>query len=56
VLEQFTREWLRLYPQAKLLAASRDDLPKERRRAFVARAATNDWDAIVCSSDARSWP
>lgn len=47
MLEQVTREWLQLYPQAKLLAASSDDLPRERRRAFVARAATNDWDAIV---------
>lgn len=47
MLEQVTREWLQLYPQARLLAASSDDLPKERRRAFVARAATNDWDAIV---------
>jgi len=47
MLEQVTREWLQLYPQAKLLAASSDDLPSERRRAFVARAATNDWDAIV---------
>jgi N12 class adenine-specific DNA methylase len=46
MLEQVTREWLQLYPQAKLLAASSDDLPRERRRAFVARAATNDWDAI----------
>jgi N12 class adenine-specific DNA methylase len=47
MLEQVTREWLQLYPQAKLLAASSHDLPRERRRAFLAPAATNDWDAIV---------
>lgn len=49
MLEQFTREWLQLYPRAMLLAASGQDIgskPEDRRR-FVARAATNDWDAVV---------
>ncbi len=52
MLEQFTREWLQLYPQTRLLAASVDDLAKQRRRAFVARIATNDWDAIVMTRTA----
>ncbi|HEX5658571.1 MAG TPA: methyltransferase domain-containing protein, partial [Polyangiales bacterium] len=47
MLEQFAREWLQLYPQAKLLAASKDDLDRDKRRVFVARCATNDWDAVV---------
>ncbi len=39
MLEQFTREWLQLYPQARLLAASSDDLAGDKRREFVARVA-----------------
>ncbi|HPZ50842.1 MAG TPA: helicase-related protein, partial [Propionibacteriaceae bacterium] len=52
MLEQITREWLQLYPQALLLAASTDDLPADRRRQFVARAATNDWDGIIMTRGA----
>ena len=44
MLEQFAREWLQLYPQAKVLAASTDDLAKDNRRRFIARALANDWD------------
>src|SRR5205085_3982563 len=44
MLEQFSREWLQLYPQARALAASSDDLAGDRRRAFIARTAANDWD------------
>ena len=52
MLEQFSREWLQLYPQARVLAASSEDLAGEHRRAFVARAATNDWDAIIMTRSA----
>lgn len=52
MLEQFTREWLQLYPQARLLAATREDLAGDRRRAFVARVATNDWDAVLLTRSA----
>lgn len=47
MLEQFCREWQQLYPQAKLLAAFPDDVTAQRRRRFVAKVATNDWDAII---------
>lgn len=47
MLEQFAREWLQLYPQAKILAASTADLTGDKRRRFVARAATGDWDGII---------
>lgn len=47
MLEQFAREWLQLYPQARILAASSDDLAGDKRRLFVARAAANDWDAVI---------
>ncbi|MGH9023502.1 MAG: DEAD/DEAH box helicase family protein, partial [Acidimicrobiia bacterium] len=47
MLDQFSREWLQLYPTAKLLIADRDRLSKERRKEFVARCATGDWDAVI---------
>lgn len=47
MLEQFSREWLQLYPTARVLVADRERLSKDRRKEFVARAATGDWDGIV---------
>lgn len=47
MLEQFQREWLQLYPQAKLLAASTQDLAGHKRATFTARTATGDWDGII---------
>ena len=52
MLEQFSREWLQLYPQARVLAASSADLAGDKRRVFVARAAVNDWDAIIMTRSA----
>ncbi|MFK4637136.1 helicase [Paenarthrobacter histidinolovorans] len=57
MLEQFTREWLELYPQAKLLSAGSDDIKTKSgnlsaRRQFVARAAANDWDGIIITQQA----
>lgn len=52
MLEQFTREWLQLYPQAQILAASSADLAGDRRREFVARAAASDWDGIIMTRTA----
>ena len=45
-LEQYTAELVRLYPQARVLMASKDDLVGDHRRTFVARIATGDWDAV----------
>src|SRR5690606_6867429 len=47
MLEQFSREWLQLYPTARILVADKEKLSKTRRKEFVARAATGDWDGIV---------
>ena len=52
MLEQFSREWLQLYPQAKVLAAATEDLATDRRRLFVAKVATGDWDAVIVSQSA----
>ena len=45
MLEPFSASGYRSIPQARLLAASSEDLAGDKRRAFVARVATNDWDA-----------
>ncbi|MGF0320695.1 helicase-related protein [Nocardia fluminea] len=47
MLDQFASEFLQAYPQARVLAAGTEDLAGEKRRAFVARAATGDWDAVI---------
>jgi N12 class adenine-specific DNA methylase len=47
MLDQFSREWLQLYPTARILVADRERLSKDRRKEFVARAATGDWDGII---------
>ncbi|HWV50881.1 MAG TPA: helicase-related protein, partial [Microbacterium sp.] len=52
MLEQFGREWLQLYPQARILAASSADLTADKRRLFVARASANDWDAVILAQGA----
>lgn len=52
MLEQFTREWLEVYPQARILAASSKDLGAGRRQEFIARAAANDWDGVVLTQEA----
>ena len=52
MLDQFAREWLQIYPQAKILAASSADLQGDKRRQFVARAAANDWDAVIMTRTA----
>ena len=52
MLEQFAREWLQLYPQSRVLVARREHLRRDRRREFVARCATGDWDGIVMSRSA----
>ena len=52
MLEQFSREFLQLYPQAKVLVTQRDDLQAGRRRQFIARCATGDWDAVIMSRSA----
>jgi len=47
MLEQFSREFLMLYPDADILVATKKDLQKEQRKLFTAKAATGDWDAII---------
>lgn len=52
MLEQFAREFGQLYPRAKLLIATKDDFAGDKRRQFVARCATGDWDAVIMTRTA----
>lgn len=52
MLEQFSREWLQLYPAANILAAASEDLRGDGRRDFIAKAATGEWDAVVLTQSA----
>ena len=57
MLEQFTREWKQLYPNAKILSADSSTLAIKKedvsqRRAFVAKAAMSDWDGIIMTHNA----
>ena len=47
MLEQFAREFQQLYPNARLLIASKDDFSKERRKHLTAKIASGDWDGII---------
>lgn len=47
MLAQYTAEFVRLYPNAAVLMAGKEDLEGDRRRELVARIATGDWDAVV---------
>ena len=44
---QWANEFLRLYPSAKLLVASKKDFETARRKKFCARIATGDYDAVI---------
>jgi N12 class adenine-specific DNA methylase len=47
MLHAFAGEYLRAFPRAKVLAASKEDLQGDRRRSMLMRMATNDWDCII---------
>lgn len=47
MLEQFSSEYLRLYPAANILAAGKEDLEGDKRRALLARIATGNWDGVI---------
>ena len=47
LVQQWASEFRTLYPNAKLLIASKDDLDKENRQKFVSKVAMGDWDAVI---------
>ena len=45
--EQWASEFLRLYPSANILAATKKDFEPKNRKKFCARIATGDYDAVI---------
>lgn len=47
LVQQWASEWRKLYPNAKLLIATKEDLDKDNRQRFVSKVAMGDWDGII---------
>ena len=47
MLEQFAREFMQLYPNARLLVATKEDLANDRRKLLTAKIASGEWDGII---------
>jgi N12 class adenine-specific DNA methylase len=47
MLEQFSREFMQLYPNARLLVAAKEDLARDHRKLLTAKIASGEWDGIV---------
>jgi N12 class adenine-specific DNA methylase len=45
--EQMGSEFLRLYPSANILVATKKDFQKKNRQRFVSRIATGDYDCVI---------
>ncbi len=51
-LAQAAREFLALYPTARILVADETSFTKDKRHRFLSRAATANWDAIIITHSA----
>ncbi len=51
-LAQASREFLQLYPTARILVADEQNFAKDKRGRFIARAATANWDCIIITHSA----
>lgn len=47
LVQQWASEWRKLYPNAKILVATKEDLEKGNRQKFVSKVALGDWDGII---------
>lgn len=56
MLQQFHDEFAELYPESaakgRILSASSEDLQGRKRREFIARVATGDYDAVILTQNA----
>ena len=52
MLDQFSTEFIQAYPDANILVANKDEMSPDARRAFVAKTASNDWDAVIFTHSA----
>lgn len=46
---QMSAEWLRLYPEARLLTAKENDFNEVNRQKFIGRCCTGEYDAVIMS-------
>ncbi len=49
IVGQTAGEFMRLYPSANILVATERDFEKSRRKQFVSRIATGDYDCVIMS-------
>ncbi len=49
LIRQTAGEFMRLYPSANILVATERDFEKSRRKQFISRIATGDYDCIIMS-------
>lgn len=47
LVEDWGKEFYKLYPSAQILVATKKDFQKDRRQRLVSRIATGDYDAII---------
>lgn len=47
LVQQWASEWRKLYPNAKILVATKEDLEKNNRQKFVSKVALGVWDGII---------
>lgn len=47
LVEDWGKEFYKLYPSAKILVATKKDFQKDRRQRLVSRIATGDYDAVI---------
>lgn len=52
MLQQFAREWLDLYPAAKLMVADEKNFHTDNRRRWVSRVALSDVDGVIITHSA----
>ncbi|HEX3075776.1 MAG TPA: SNF2-related protein, partial [Lachnospiraceae bacterium] len=45
--QQFAGEFLRLYPSANILVTTKKDFEKVKRKVFISRIATGEYDAVI---------
>jgi len=47
MVEQWAKDWRMLYPNANVLAITKDDFAAAKRKEFISRIATGDWDGVI---------
>ena len=52
LVEDWGKEFYKLYPSARILVATKKDFQKDRRQRLVSRIATGDYDAIIMAQRA----